>query len=543
MTPSRRLPALLAAATVLPGALHAQATDTKACVPSDQLSCACDANAGVNSVVKPCFIGDVFRDTQTSLDPYAANMFAAVMWPAKSRAVPDYGITTPSDAGASFETVLDGWRSTRDVFQLSGAAPVPWDSSETAPLPEACARLDIAAEKAKYGDRGAAIPDRLPPRYLDEYVNPQGHALIDASGRPARFEVAFNRQALGYVTENDLWQAAALGEYLDKHGALDLPAGSWNAGGQGSTVERRRGAIVAKMAWKILDPNDDPDWSVFHTSWAYVTPVIENGQRTHGCALMPVGLVGLHLSAKLGSLGAASEGRDSDWLWASFVHTGVAPAFEDVGRASMGWVAGGLQSWLYYDPASAALVNRPPRSALARLASQIVREYPSGYYAAPQPPRALIVTDAGGQSAPAACNASNPTYPCSDPELKEKLAGTPFADFHVIRQQGADCSSSSRDFSCINQELRAGFAGTAMEHYELLGSQWMQKIAGQSQGALFPAVLGNPTLESYTQNDASCGACHASATAGDGFQPAHTLDSIFSFYNDVLARSAPGQAK
>ncbi len=409
-------------------------------------------------------------------DSYAANSFAALSWPLGARnGVPDYAAVPVGD----YATVWESWKSTRDIFQRNGEAPIPWDSRERS-LPAACRDLDVAAQKARFA-QADQVPDTLTPRLLDEYVNPEGHPLIDASGQPVRYEVLMNREAYDYVADNRLWDVGALDAYLVAHGKLEFPAGAWNRGALAQT----RGAIVAKAAWKLLDPAVD-DFDRFHKSWAYVTPLIEDGALFHGCEIRPVGLVGLHLVMKLGLF--------PDWLWTSFEHRALAPTWAEVGPSTLTADQSHLPDWLFYSypEKGGPKLNRPQKDATSGVPSRIVRFYPSGYY---YPPLAPGVTP--------------------------------------------DCATSM-EFRCFNERLAEGLKDSVMANYMLIGSQWRTP---PNQGAMVtPEILGNAALESFTQNTSSCIGCHSYAKADGTHADPGTLDFIFSFERDVLKRAAPAQA-
>lgn len=469
---------LVIAAFILVVAVRpAAAAEALACAPEDQLACACDSAAvkSPNPTVRPCFLADPNRQTFVQADAFAANVFAALNWPLGDRnGVPDYARALSGD----YAVVWESWKSTRDVFRADGLEPVAWESDARA-LPVACRDLDVEAERAKV-DGGGSIPLSLPPRLLDEYVNPEGHALIDASGQPVRYEVLMNRQAYDYVVQNRLWSVAALDDYLVEHGKLSLPEGDWNAEGFGE----KRGAIFAKAAWKILDPEAD-EYGRFHKGWAYVTPLVKDGALSHDCALKPIGLVGLHVALKLRSL--------PDWLWTTFEHRAVAPLWSEVGRSALPPQQSKLPDWMFWsgEGPEATRLNRPAKEPTSGEPSRIVRFYPAGYY-----------------------------YP-------------PVAPGHE-----PNCATSM-EFRCFNERLAEGLKDSVLSNYMLIGSQW--RTPPNQHNLIVPETLGNATLESFTQASASCLGCHKYAKASDTAASPGSLDFIFSFDRDVLRRSAPSQ--
>lgn len=467
--------------------LQVAAEDAPECKTSDQLVCACEARGFKTSAPQwdACFLGDVNYATVTQVDALSARAFVALNWPvrrdAEGRAIlgePDFDATLSGD----WTPVWGTWKATDAIFRGS-APPLPWDQA-AAPLPAACAAIDVAKARADSGF-ATAVPDAVPPRLLDEWVNPDGHALLDARGTPIRYEITFNRQAYDYVASNGLWDPPKLEAYLDQHDALSFPAGSWNSGeGAG------RGAIVIKTAWQVLTPEDDP--TRFHKSWAYVTPVIEDGSLRHQCQLRPVGLVGMHIIYKTKLM--------PDWAWATFEHRDAAPLWSEIGATTAGVLASGHKppDWLFYrnDGPKAARLNVPPKTARSDLPSRVTRFYPAGYYFGPV--------------------AANP-------------------DGHDT------CGLGSQDFRCIAGRIQTDFADSVFANYILVGTQWREYSADGADSTLVPEILGNVAIETFSQSTSSCISCHRHA-APAGAAP-KTFDFIFTFGRDVLERNRPSQIR
>lgn len=453
------------------------------CDPTEQLACSC-AQAGIepiNNTVNACFLGDVNTITANQADSFSAKIFAGINWPVKldknGRAiagVPDYRARLQGD----WTTVWETWKSTNSVFR-GDQPPLPWDSTDY-PLPSACADIDVKAamDAVPYADQ---IPNSIQPRLLDEYVNPEGHALLDRNGRPIRYDVIFNKPAYDYTVDNKLWDPRGLEAYLEANGKLSLPQGHWLKPANGS----QRGAIVLKSSWMVLDENHDPDR--FHKAWAYLTPVFENGKRAHRCTLEPVGLIGLHVVYK--------TDRFNKWGWGTFEHENIAPTWAEIGDTSAGVYADGtpVPQWLFYsrDHNGAARLNTPPKSAATGTPSRIVAFYPPGYYAEP------------------------------------------------IGKATGECSEDDQNFWCFNARLQSGFADSAIRNYRLHGTQWELL---NSNGRLVPEILANATMESYSQDTSSCQTCHSYARPDHSGAARETLDFIFSFNRDVLERSVPLQS-
>ncbi len=468
---------------VMSQAPDATAQSKNSCEPTDQLACACnEANvADVNATVKACFLGDVNTVTANQADNFSTQIFAAINWPVKldenGRAIaglPDYGAKLEGD----WTTVWETWKSTNNIFR-GDEPPIAWSKTD-APLPRACAQLDIKTEMAKvpYADR---IPNVMQPRLLDEYLNPEGRALLDRNGRPVLYDVIFNKQAYEFTADNNLWDAESLIDYLDEKGKLELPVGTWNT----KDVGPERGAIVLKSSWMVMDEKHDPDF--FHKAWAYVSPIIKDGKVDYGCALEPVALIGLHVVYKTQQL--------KKWGWSTFEHRNIAPLWSEIGPTRAGVYPDGnaVPDWLFYGRNSdgAAKLNAQPKYVTDNKPSRIISFYPAGYYAEP---------------------------------IGKSLT----------------CLAFDQNFQCFNQRLREGFSQAAFKNYGLKGTQWEVLNSG---GKLIPEILGNSTMESYSQETSSCQTCHSYAKPDSPESKRETLDFIFSFNRDVLNKSVPVQGK
>jgi hypothetical protein len=333
-------------------------------------------------------------------------------------------------------------------------------------------------------------------------LNPEGEALNDASGEPVRYEVAVNRQAYDYIVQHQLWNPQALEKYLRENKRIRFPRGNWGTRDSVGVQRQVRGAIIAKMAWKVLDPKRD-DFASFHKSWAYITPVFKDGALSHSCEIKPVGLIGLHLAFKLASV-------DEEGAWATYEHQRVAPLWSEVGRSDAGYGGEGnlgtseSTPWLFYsaNAPGRATLNQPTGGGAkgtpeARVPSRIVRNHPPGYYF---------------------------------PPVSEKLLG---------QNPQPDCSRDTMEFACLNQNLASGFNGSVMSHYLLVGTQWPVVVARtQSESATkpvqMPEVLANATLESFNQPTSSCIGCHEKARLKDS---GASLDFAFFFRRHVLEQN------
>jgi len=454
------------------------------CDPADQLNCSCRA-AGFkvdDPEFQACFLGDVNFATKTQVDRLSARTFIALNWPA-ARNEAGIAIDRPDLRAArsgDWTPVWATWKSTNDIFR-GDDPPLAWDAPQ--PVPAACETVDVNAAKARF-PWADQISTARPPRLLDEYLNPDGDALLDASGQPVRYDVIFNRQAYDYIVENSLWDARGLETFLDAHGQLDMPEGTWPAS---SSDNGQRGAIALKTSWKVLAPSDDP--GQFHKEWAWLTPTVGQGRMRHDCELVPVGLVGMHIVSKTTLM--------PEWSWATFEHIAVAPTWDEVGATDVGVFASGdaVPKWLFYTRGGAhsTRLNMPPKDATSGVPSRIVKAYPAGYYFGPVGVRGAV--------------------------------------------QGV-CGATNQEFRCIAEGIDDIFTGSVFRNYALIGTQWREGKREQG-GRLIPEILGNATMETFTQAGSSCISCHAYA-APDGAK-GQIYDFLFSFARDVSQRSIPIQ--
>ncbi|SFM32348.1 hypothetical protein [Shimia aestuarii] len=466
---------------------HALWADEANCQWQDQLVCACEnANISLDDPKwRACFLGDVNYATTTQVDPLSSRAFSALNWPVTVDENGQAIIGVPdldADRQGDWTPVWATWKSTRQIFR-GGQPPLGWDDLQSA-VPAACSELILDAEMAKvaYAD---TISRAVPPRLLNEYLNPEGHALLDAAGQPVRYDIIFNRQAYQYVVENKLWDPRSLEQYISANGKLDMPMGSWD---QGADNPARRGAIALKTSWKILTDADDPER--FHKQWAYITPVISEGRRIHDCQLKPVALVGMHIVYKTETM--------PEWAWGTFEHVDVAPTWDQIGDTNAGITPSGekVPDWLFFkkNHSGAAQINVAPKSALVGKPSRIAKAYEPGYYFGP--------VGAKGYSA------------------------TP-------------CGPANQEFHCINKLMWDFFSGSVFENYHLIGTQWRQ--GGAYDGLLIPQILANSTMESYSQTTSSCIGCHSYAGPSDEAGKKRVYDFLFTFERDVNTLSVPVQ--
>ncbi|KZN29832.1 hypothetical protein N474_17190 [Pseudoalteromonas luteoviolacea CPMOR-2] len=162
----------------------------------------------------------------------------------------------------------------------------------------------------------------------------------------------------------------------------------------GSTSDAKRGAIVAKGAWRVIPKSEYSTIDQFHTSLACIY------SDTNTCNIQVVGLAGLHIANKMNPLQSTEtkcEGltckniKISEWSWTTFEHYQNAPSvasksdFSNIDKTV---------SWLLYDNSKIdqnikncteeellaldnanCVVNQIPKSAST--SAQIIRFQPS----------------------------------------------------------------------------------------------------------------------------------------------------------------------
>ncbi len=230
------------------------------------------------------FPGDVATGASaTDIDKFSWESFVAANWPS--------GGTGIIGQGGDHPTVWQFWKTDTDVLVPDGQVPIPW--KQPSPIPADCTQL------APPGTRVLTHDTKMGK--LGDFLTPASGPLIDQNGEYARFEILVNEPMYDFILANQLYSVKGQKAY-DPGGTVALPSGKLN----GAT-----GAIMIKIAWKILGANDDP--KRFHTSLAY----IYNSTATPKCQLKQVGMVGMHISHKTANA--------PQWVWSTFEHVDNAP--------------------------------------------------------------------------------------------------------------------------------------------------------------------------------------------------------------------------
>jgi hypothetical protein len=360
-----------------------------------------------------------------------------------------------------------------DVMLPSGAKP-EWGKRV---IPAAC--------QSKH----ALKPNLMVVKMIEESFNQpfKTGPLIDQRNNYAIFDILMNKVMFDYIVGNNLYSQA--GQTSDNNSALriDFPSGHHDKSGNGDP-----GAIMIKVSWKILDPEDDK--SKFHHAQALVAmPSSADQQADPPCLEKTLGLIGFHIVHK-------TEGRPQ-WIWTSFEHVDNVPEQKDVD-------AGNLKpSYNFYDPSCSAAdcpVNQTP----------------------PRP---------------------------WDPEPENELKFRARADGKVLfNSQITRVVPLTEATKLINGQFQSILGNTVWKNYMLIGTQWpsafpctadrsalpdapLPKTDFEKQPdmncAPAPTFLANSTLETFSQGEipqasSTCMACHGNATSYQ--RPRRPNDTYFN---------------
>jgi hypothetical protein len=134
-----------------------------------------------------------------------------------------------------------------------------------------------------------------------DFLTPNSGPLIDQNQQYVRFEILVNEPMYDFILTNKLYSVAGQ-KAFNPGGPVAFPSGI----AQGAI-----GAVMIKVAWKIVGKGDDP--KRFHTALAY----LYNPNATPTCELKQVGMVGMHISHKTQNA--------PQWVWSTFEHVDNTP--------------------------------------------------------------------------------------------------------------------------------------------------------------------------------------------------------------------------
>ncbi len=300
-----------------------------------------------------------------------------------------------------------------------------------------------------------------------------GHALIDRNLNFALFEVRINPDEASFIRDSGLTTLAGIDAYYQrnkkKNPAFSLPASQFPA-----TV----GAMEIKASWRILDPSKGDDTTRYYTRDAIISVPKKNSATGQAFTVQAkVGLVGMHIIRKTGNFPIL--------IWSTFEHMDNTP--DDVQAAQTAHDT--KKRWSFYNVECLSCpIDSPP----------VLAPSDSGHYKwNPNPPYAKKYAV---------------TVPSEQGEFGSQV--TRLYPIYYRTQQ-------------VNQLWQTKLQGTVWANYRLVGSQWtLPNDDGTNNTKNVPFRLGNTTLETFIQVNASCIHCHGFASVVAGKD---TIATDFSF--------------
>jgi hypothetical protein len=139
--------------------------------------------------------------------------------------------------------------------------------------------------------------------------------LIDQDGHYALFDILMNKAMFDYIHDKHLFSKAGQQEQIKSGLAIDFPSGQ--NPNPAKHIEGDAGAVMIKVSWKILNP-DEIRSRKFHMVNALVQlPRPSDPNVKPPCMPETLGLVGFHVVHK-------TVGRPQ-WIWTSFEHVDNVP--------------------------------------------------------------------------------------------------------------------------------------------------------------------------------------------------------------------------
>jgi hypothetical protein len=309
--------------------------------------------------------------------------------------------------------------------------------------------------------------------------------LIDQRNNYAIFDILMNKVMFDYIVDNNLYSQA--GQMSDKNSALriDFPSGHHDPSGNGNGDP---GAIMLKVSWKILDPEDDK--SKFHHVQALVAmPISADQQSDPPCLERTLELVGFHVVHK-------TEGRPQ-WIWTSFEHVDNVPEQKDVEAGNL------RRSYNFYDPSCSAAdcpVNQtPPRPWDPEPENEMkFRVRADGKFLFnSQITRVVPLTEA---------------TKVMNGQFQSILSNTVWKNYMLIGTQWPSAFPCTADHSVVPIATRSG----SWSDQPLPRTDFEKQPDMNCAPA--PTFLANSTLETFSQGEipiasSSCMACHGNATS------------------------------
>ncbi len=409
------------------------------------------------------YSGSLTPAFQPPFDIFSWQTFIALNWPADASGNPqNCNFGEHPDAPRVWETYTD---------------PAQLFDSGNAPLMLAINQASAKGKKFFYRFSKSAHPlhNGIAPSssFDDEDEEADGHALIDRNLNFVLFEIRVNPNEADFIRKNGLTTLPGIQTYYQNNkNSFQLPS---------SQFPKDVGSMEIKASWRILNPGLGDDTTRYYTRNAVISVPAQNS--TTGKAFTveaKVGLVGMHIIRKTTNF--------SFMIWSTFEHEDNTP--DDVQAAQTAQDTS--KHWSFYNVKCLTCpVNTPP--ALLPSDSNHYKWNPVQPYAARY--AAAVPGEQGGQKFGSQITRTYPIY---------------------YRTQQ------------VNQLWHAKLKGTVWEHYRLIGSQWTVANDGSGNKPTInvPSRLGNTTLESFIQVDASCISCHGFANV---IYNKDTIPTDFSF--------------
>jgi hypothetical protein len=293
--------------------------------------------------------------------------------------------------------------------------------------------------------------------------------LIDQNGHYALFDILMNKAMFDYIFRNHLFSKSGQREQIRSGLVIDFPSGHNPDPKKNDAGDA--GAIMIKVSWKILNP-DEIQSQRFHTVNALVQmPQPSDPSVEAPCLPETLGLVGFHVVHK-------TVGRPQ-WIWTSFEHVDNVPEQREVESGALS------HRYTFFDRSCSA--DKCPHNQIPPWPWE------------PDPARELKFHGSFNSQITRVTPLTDATVEINT-AFQKLLKGTVWEHYMLISTQWPS------NFSCTN--LRASNATFPNTDF--------QKQPDMTC-APAPTFLANSTLETYSQGDvpqasSSCIACHGNAT-------------------------------
>lgn len=304
--------------------------------------------------------------------------------------------------------------------------------------------------------------DSKSPHPLDSlsgFQEADGFPLIDRNLNFVAYEVRVNPDETEFILENGLTTISGIDSFYNANNdQFSLPS---------SKPPATEGSMEVKAAWRILDTAKGDDPGRYYTRQAVIFVPAQNSVSGKAFSIQAtVGLVGMHIIRKTQTF--------AKMTWSTFEHVDNTP---DSPQEAQDRSAGSdsLHRWSFYNPACLNCPqNHPPRHLPGD----------SGQYKwDDQPPYAArYAVEVPGEA--------------NNAKFGSQIVRT-YPIYYRTQQ--------------LNSLWQEKLKGTVWENYRLIGTQWTLGSEGFVPPNA-PALLGNTTLESFMQEDASCISCHSGAS-------------------------------